>query len=328
MFKTFYSRPRNLILSVTNRCEFKCKTCNIWKKSKNEELTLREYKEIFKNFNGTVNSVVFTGGEPFIRKDITEICRNVIEFCSPKYITFYTSGEPAEKIFRDVNQILDNADNKIQVGVFISIDSIGGELDKIKNSNGAFPKIIKTYFKLRKIAKSNLTVGINTIYSKYNIADLKHIKNYLKSLYPDVLLILPAWGRKDLEVFTVDVCPNETDCISVFDKISDCSFSKYDSIMAGSIIRNIFEFYKTFEELIIKKKKVAKCKSGMISVFMNSQGEVMDCPIVGRVMGDLRLENFNFSKVWLSQNAKVVRKEIEESECWCPMLSDFQANFI
>lgn len=319
---------RHLVLSITNRCEFECKTCNIWKKSKNEELSLLEYKEIFKSLGSRLISVVFTGGEPFIRNDITEICKYLIEFCSPRFITFFTSGEPSEKILIDIQQILDSANRNIHIGVLVSIDSIGDELDKIKNSKGAFSKIIKTYLKLRKVNKSNLTVGINTIYSKYNISNLQHIKNYLKSLYPDVLLILPAWGRKDLEVFTVDVSPNENDCISVYKKISDCGFSKFDSILAWNIMRNTYKFYKTFEKLIIKKEKSGKCKSGIVSGFINSKGEVMDCPVAGRVMGDLRLENFNFKKVWLSRDAEIVRKEIEKSECWCPMLSDFQANFV
>ena len=80
--------PINLTFSITNICQSRCKTCNIWElyekqpQKRNEELALEEIKSIFRSM-GHIYVFNISGGEPFLRKDITEIISAACDHLSP-----------------------------------------------------------------------------------------------------------------------------------------------------------------------------------------------------------------------------------------------------
>ena len=57
---------------ITNRCNAKCEHCFYWDElNKNvDEMTLKDYEVLAKNFQKDVNQVIITGGEPFLRKKL------------------------------------------------------------------------------------------------------------------------------------------------------------------------------------------------------------------------------------------------------------------
>ncbi|MCD6580019.1 radical SAM protein, partial [bacterium] len=73
--------------AVTYKCNSRCKHCNIWKKYNEntkiieKELKLAEIKKIFKEsqYLKYIQSIGLTGGEPFLRKDFTDLCGFFIE---------------------------------------------------------------------------------------------------------------------------------------------------------------------------------------------------------------------------------------------------------
>ena len=72
-------------IAVTYLCNQKCRSCNIWKYYQDElskgefklcnELVTWEFEEIIKNNH--LIWVSLTGGEPFLRKDIEDVCSRV-----------------------------------------------------------------------------------------------------------------------------------------------------------------------------------------------------------------------------------------------------------
>ena len=71
-------KPFVITYSVTNSCNSRCKTCNLWKiysdnpNLKNDELKLDEIEKIFRSF-GKIYFFNLSGGEPYLRKDLHEI---------------------------------------------------------------------------------------------------------------------------------------------------------------------------------------------------------------------------------------------------------------
>jgi len=61
--------PINYTVSLLYTCNSRCGTCNIWKK-RAVNLSVEEYKKIFKNIGRAPYWVTFSGGEPFLREDI------------------------------------------------------------------------------------------------------------------------------------------------------------------------------------------------------------------------------------------------------------------
>ena len=83
--------PINLTLSITNMCNSRCQSCDIWKiypaeKDRlEEELSVDEIEKIFRSV-GRVYFFNISGGEPFLRKDIVDIVRVGCEQLRPSVV--------------------------------------------------------------------------------------------------------------------------------------------------------------------------------------------------------------------------------------------------
>ena len=65
--------PREIIISITNRCNLKCKMCDI-PKNKIGELSTAQWKQVIKDAAASgARAIVFSGGEPLLREDIFEL---------------------------------------------------------------------------------------------------------------------------------------------------------------------------------------------------------------------------------------------------------------
>ena len=73
--------PISLVHFVTNRCNARCSFCFIDfddPKTFSHELTLDEIDKLTKNLGKSLLNVNLTGGEPFARKDLTEIAKKYL----------------------------------------------------------------------------------------------------------------------------------------------------------------------------------------------------------------------------------------------------------
>ena len=65
--------PISLIHFVTQRCNARCPYCFVDFKSEKDELSIEKIEKIALSSGKTLRNVALTGGEPFIREDLTEI---------------------------------------------------------------------------------------------------------------------------------------------------------------------------------------------------------------------------------------------------------------
>src|SRR3989344_9098112 len=145
--------PINYTIGVSNKCNSRCKTCYVWKKNVNE-FTLEEFDKVFKKIGKGSYWFTLSGGEPFLRKDITELTKSVYDNCRPGIINIPTNGILHNIIPRKVVEIVDYcSESKIIVNV--SIDDIGEKHDNIRGIKGNYELALKTFKELRKIDKKN-----------------------------------------------------------------------------------------------------------------------------------------------------------------------------
>ncbi|MEI7752705.1 MAG: radical SAM protein, partial [Candidatus Omnitrophota bacterium] len=61
---------KDLILSITNRCNLRCRMCDI-PLAETEEVETRVWERVIQEAAGLgANTVVFSGGEPLLREDL------------------------------------------------------------------------------------------------------------------------------------------------------------------------------------------------------------------------------------------------------------------
>src|SRR5437016_3421165 len=99
-------RPVYLILGLTYDCNSFCRTCFNWeqlRKNKEHELSFEELQKTFSSL-GDLLFVVMSGGEPFLRRDLPEVCEMLAQQNHVKQITIPTGAIASDLIARATEQ--------------------------------------------------------------------------------------------------------------------------------------------------------------------------------------------------------------------------------
>ncbi|HEX2060584.1 MAG TPA: radical SAM protein, partial [Thermoanaerobaculia bacterium] len=139
-------RPVYLILGLTYDCNSFCRTCFNWeqlRKNKEHELSFEEIRKTLSSM-GELLFIVMSGGEPFLRRDLPDICEFLSTHNKVKQITIPTGAITSDLIARQVETTLQRCPNT-QITVNLSIDHIGEKHDWIRGVPGNYEKAKKTY---------------------------------------------------------------------------------------------------------------------------------------------------------------------------------------
>ena len=189
--------PMNLTFSVTNRCNSRCKTCHIHQ-NKSEELGLDEWRQVFQSLGKAPFWTTFSGGEPFLRSDFFELVRSLCEHCRPSVINIPTNGLLSDPIPAVVKQITDYC-RRAQIIINVSLDGIGENHDAIRGVPGNYEKALQTLKDLKRLTAPNLSLGIHTVISKFNVSQIPDIYRTVRSLHPDSYVTEIAEERAELD---------------------------------------------------------------------------------------------------------------------------------
>ena len=154
------SKPTKSWIEVTDECNSHCKMCNIWKKEPTKDLlTPEDYYKLFSDpFLSDVDSVIISGGEPFMRDDMYELSMAIHE-ANPKIsIGLSTNGLQPEKVITTVRNLLRDGVTNLSVGT--SIDCIGPKHDTFRGTRGAWGSVSRLIEGLKEIREQYPTLGI------------------------------------------------------------------------------------------------------------------------------------------------------------------------
>jgi len=318
--------PLNLTLSLSFRCNSRCKTCNIHQK-KSDELSSNEWEKIFKRYGKELFWVTISGGEPFLRDDIFEIVKALFDNCHPAVINIPTNAVLNEKVSRIVKQIVDYC-KKSQIVINISIDEIGERHDAIRGAPGSYEKALQTFRALKSITNQNLSVGIHSVISAFNVDRIPQIYQHLSELHPDSYITEIAEEREELGSIGSSITPAYLDYSKAIDflihKLKKEKFSKI-----GKLTRALrMEYYQMVKKILLQERQVIPCYAGFASAQIAPNGDIWFCCIKAQAIGNLRDTGFDFRKVWFSEKAYTLRKSIKNRECFCPLANASYTNML
>lgn len=328
--------PMNVTVAVTNKCTSLCKTCNLGRRYiKNpsvadNDLTLEEYKKIFRSIGkNNVSWFVFSGAEPFMRNDLVEIVKYAYDYCNPDVIVLPTNTLPGN-ILEKVEELLKYCKKTI-INVNLSLDGIGEKHDKIRGIKGNFEKVLLLFRELRKLKSKykNFELNIHTVISKYNFSEIENLHKYvLKEIKPDAHITEIAENKKEIENLNLDITPQLSDYKKTINILSD--LVKKEKFKGFTKLKQLarIEYYGLVKEIFKKRTQVIPCYAAINECQISPAGEVWNCSLMGRPMGDLRQNNYDFRKIWKSEKAKNVRRSIKNKECWCPVANIAYTNMM
>jgi len=318
----------SLTISITSRCNSKCRTCGIWKKKeKKNQFSLAEWDKTLEKI-GPVPWFTITGGEPFLNKNISEIVSLIEKHNCPAFITIPTNGILTDKILKNVKKILKAT--KAQIMINVSIDDIGARDDSIRGIKGSFENAIATIEGLKKIKSetSNLNVGVNTVISRYNIKRISNISEFIKEqVNPDSHSFEIAQEREELSNKKMPFLIKKSEkieCARFFLNNENGQGNSAASKIKGFLRRKYYLYLLEHETY----GKGFKCGAGKSFVHISENGDVWPCCVRCESMGNLREFNYSLPALLKSQKSAEAIKKIKDEKCSCTMVNAYYTSMI
>ncbi len=303
--------PSRIVFFVTNKCNLSCKHCFYQNKLGKEikELSLSEIQKISSSL-ARVYTLLISGGEPFLRTDLSEICKIFYRQNKTKIIFIPTNGIPIEKILATTEDTAKKCKYcKIIIGV--SLDGPREKNDSVRET-GAFDTALKNLSLICELKKrhSNLSISVcTTIFnedSRDTIRLFELIKNELDIAYHG---FAPFRGLTENNLLS---SPSYENWKNIANKL--INFDRYYFVKGkekGIRLRFHILIKKYIYDIIAmslnNKKWPFKCLAGHLFGVIEPNGDVRMCEY-SRTIGNLRKTGYNFKKVWFSQEAKIIRE--------------------
>jgi MoaA/NifB/PqqE/SkfB family radical SAM enzyme len=318
--------PINITLSPTPRCNSRCLTCNIWMKRENE-LSIGEWDRVFDSLGHAPFWFTVSGGEPFMFKEIVPLCRSLYERCRPGIINIPTNSLMCDIISGKVEEICRSCP-QAQVIINLSLDGVGSDHDAIRGIPGNFKRFEENYRALRQLSCRNLTIGIHSVISRFNIDRATELFEYALGIEPDSYITEIAEQRVELDTVGLGVTPSAGRYSHAIDElIGQVQNRQFKGI---SRITEAFrvEYYKLVKRILTEETQVVPCFAGWASAQIYANGEVWPCCVRADNVANLRDVGYDFKRVWFSPEADRIRTSIRNKECHCPLANASYTNML
>jgi MoaA/NifB/PqqE/SkfB family radical SAM enzyme len=321
--------PLNLTISVSYRCNSRCKTCNVWQRP-NDDFTLEEYEKTFASIGTDAYWFTFSGGEPTLRKDLPEIIGAAYRHCRPGIINIPTNGIQDHLIPGRIERILQLAP-KSEVIVNLSLDGVGEKHDIVRGVKGNFARAMRTYAGLQALKGryKNFTLGVHTVISNFNIDEFDTIYTFVRDeLKPDSFISEIAEERVELDTVGMGITPPAEKYKRVIERLQEgihkAEFSGVSRITQAFRDR----YYDLVKQTLVEKRQVIPCLAGIASAQIAPNGDVWTCCIRAESVGNLRDHHYDFRAAWTTTKAQSLRQSIKAGECYCPLANASYTNML
>jgi len=321
-------RPFSLVLSVSYRCNSRCRTCGVWRKSA-DDMTLDEWRAVFRNLGRTPFYLTFTGGEPFLRADFADIVVAAYEACRPAVITIPTNGLLTERIHAATDRIC-AACPESKIGLNLSLDDLGEEHDRIRGVPGNWVKAQDTWklLKVLQLRHPNLVLSVHTVISQFNIDRFYNIQEGLRSLRPDSYITEVAEERVELDTMGWQITPSAEAYAPVADFLSGQARQSKARRLARVTQAFRAQYYQLAKRVLQEQRQVIPCYAGWASGHIAPDGDVWSCCVRAEPVGNLRDTDYDLAPIWHGEMMTKLRRSISAGECACPMANASYTNML
>jgi MoaA/NifB/PqqE/SkfB family radical SAM enzyme len=323
------SLPVNITVSVSYRCNSRCKTCNVWLLP-NDDLTLPEWERVFESLGDAPYWFTFSGGEPTWREDLPEMVESAYRHCRPGIVNIPTNGILDKVIPGRIERVLQAAP-KSEVIINLSLDAVGEKHDEIRGVQNNWSRAMSTYRQLKDLQRdySNLTLGIHTVISSYNVDSFSELAELVqRELKPDSFITEIAEERVELDTVGLGITPTaERYTVAIDALLESLRDQKLNGIAA---VTQAFrrEYYEIVKRTLREHRQIIPCMAGVASAQIAPNGDVWTCCVRAESMGNLREHDYDFATVWKSGKAKELRRSIKAGECYCPLANAAYTNML
>ena len=303
--------PPFLILFINSTCNMKCEHCFYWQQlNQKDDLSFEEIVALSEDL-GRIENLNLSGGEPFLRKEFSAVCRQFIRHNKVKEIYVPTNGYYTERTIAALRDVLLEKSLRL-IGIELSLDGMPEFHDNFRKTKNSFKKAIQTYDALAEIQKEDSRLQIHSISTatEGNMSEIKKLTTFLYDRCPRMMHHNLAIIRGDRKNPTLRG-PALEDYRRLYEYIrmlwADREENRY-----GSMVEPMLQWAKLKSAEM--EKQFVPCRAGVLSAVIHANGDVGVCEQRPPI-GNLRRQPFK--EIWKSHVAAQVRRSIRCKECYC-----------
>lgn len=313
--RIIFANPFKLNYFVTYRCNSRCKICNIWKGYNNtgeKELDIQEIRGLFQSLRGKIFWINLTGGEPFLRDDISEIVTEAIKTVNPLILNIPTNGLLPERIqdFADrLKKSLKGA-GRTNIIVSVSIDSLGRKNDELRGIDGAFEKAIETHRILSSSGLMEVYFQLNV--SGYNISNIEQILSGISEYGSYVITF----------AHRADLYKNEQSRMTV-DFHRDEIIRFINNFLKTLKTRDLHSvvtklYFKGMRDFLLNGKAPVGCAALRSTITLDPYGNLLSCPYKTEPLGNIKKYGMDPFRLVLTEEriSDIRRQNMNCNICW------------
>jgi MoaA/NifB/PqqE/SkfB family radical SAM enzyme len=303
--------PPFLILFINSICNMKCEHCFYWRSlNQRDDLTKEEVFELSRSL-GRIENLNLSGGEPFLRKEFAEICRQFIRHNKVRQIYVPTNGWYTKKMIEQISSTLEAKELEL-FAVELSLDGMPEFHDKFRVAPGSFEKAMETYDALVELQERDPRLRIHAISTAtdVNMDEIKRLTTYLFDRCPKMdhhNLAIIRGDRKNPSLQG----PSLQQYQELYQYIRRL-WAPRETGRYGSMVEPMLQWAKL--RTISEQTQVIPCRAGRISAVVYANGDVSVCEL-HTPLGNLRQKSF--WEIWNSEEARKLRESIARKDCYC-----------
>jgi len=307
--------------AITYACNSECIMCDIWKKYKvepqvaKEELTLEEIRQLFTQSQclRSLDEIILTGGEPFVRKDFVPIYTFFREAFPGAKVVVSTNGLPTGAILKKVEAIMD-FEKEPPLLLISSIDGLEATHDAVRGVKGGYRRTLNTLQQIQKLYPIQQSLSFTIMPENY--FDLVEVYELSKKLGVGFTMRFAQNSKIYYlnEGFNIGWTETQlTEVDRLITKVIRDLRQRRD--LFSKLFSSDLYFYSRMVDYQGNPRRMFTCYSGVHSFFLNPWGEVYPCVIREDSIGNVRKNSFD--ELWLSYTAQQIRQSIAAKECHC-----------
>ncbi len=321
------SKPLDVICEITYICNLACPTCFRWTSKPDEhELTTEEWKGVIRKLKawlGTFN-LTFTGGEPFLRKDLLDIFRFAAD--NSIVVGVVSNGSLIDKtLAREI--VASGLD-----GLCLSLNSLKRHIhNETRGTNGSFDEVMRAIENMKEV-KKGMRLSLSTTVVRENIGELVDMVEWVKKtglygihfqpIMPATLL--PTYdkdgqfkkitvGKPYKNLLKREEVIDDKGVDEVFDRLVSMAEKGYPIISSVGHLKEMAKYLKNPTDPQLLEKT---CQVGVKNLNIDPFGNVRLCSIM-EVIGNMKDAP---EEIWRSTNASNQRENIRTCEKFCRIM--------
>src|SRR5215468_8020388 len=323
-------RLGTVILFVTSRCNAFCQTCFYHEELNHPgDMTFSQIEKISRTMS-PVTDLWLSGGEPTLRRDVSQIIDTFVENNGVKRVIIPTNGLIKSRVYEIVDQALAH-NQSLDLYLNIALDGYGKTHDRIRGVPGNWEKTlacIEHLYPLKEKYNDRFRLNVNTVVCAENFNEIEKLSEFM-------------WHGFRLDGQYFNIVRGETlvgDCIkrvppevlpSIYRHVSRLTKRYGDRMFAADdaskrFVKNvayvgaITTHYRTQHANFQQSTAWPfPCTAGETTVVIDYNGDVRACELREK-FATLEDYDYDFGALWSANERQLELQSIDGGKaCWC-----------